>query len=95
VTDEQIPPDDAEAYLKIAKMRETAEAVHGRDEIERVTEEYRQIRAELQAVPHPPPDRRRELQLACARLEHKYGHEVLAGVPRVTRGSHPRHDWNI
>jgi hypothetical protein len=95
VSAEQIPPDDARSYLEIAKMRETAEAVHGRETIERVTGEYRRLRAELQAVTRPPSGRRDELQLECGRLERTYGYEVLAGVPRITRGDHPRHDWTI
>jgi hypothetical protein len=90
-----VPPDEAEAYLEITKVREAAESVHGREEIERMTEEYRQIREELQTVPHPSYERRDELYRECARLEQKYGYEVLAGVPRITRGSHPRHDWSI
>jgi hypothetical protein len=91
----QIPPDEAQSYLAISRLRERAEAAHGRRTIERVTEVYRRNCAELQAVPHPPFDRRSKLLRECARLEHAYGYEVLAGVPRVTRGSHPRHDWSL
>jgi hypothetical protein len=90
---DELNADDPATYLKITKMRETAESVHGRETIERVTEEYRQIRAELQT--RPPYERRHELQREAARLEQTYGYEVLAGVPRLTRGSHPRHDWNV
>jgi hypothetical protein len=90
---EDVDADDPATYLKITKMRETAESVHGREKIEQVTEEYRQIRAELQQ--RPPYRRRRELQLQATQLEQTYGYAVLAGVPRVTRGNHPRHDWNL
>ena len=90
---DELNADDPATYLKITKMRETAESVHGRETIERVTEEYRQIRAELQT--RLPYERRHELQREAARLEQTYGYEVLAGVPRLTRGSHPRHDWNV
>jgi hypothetical protein len=89
----ELDADDPDTYLKITKMRELAEQVHGRETIERVTEEYRQIRAELQK--HPSSQERADELLANARrLEAAYGYEVLAGVPRVTRGSHPRHDWD-
>ncbi len=81
--------------MRITKLREEAEAEYGRDEIEHVAEQYRQMRHELQRHPHPELTRRRRLQLACARLEHKYGYEVLSGVPRITQGDHPRHDWSI
>ena len=91
---DDLDADDPATYLKLTKMRETAEAVHGRAKIEQVTEEYRQIRAELQQH-RPPYERRDELQRRAAELEHTYGYEVLAGIPRVTRGSHPRHDWNV
>jgi hypothetical protein len=92
---EGITPEEAADYLRNTKLREAAEAKHGREEIERVTEEYRQLRHELQSVPHPERIRRKELLLACARLERKYGYEVLSGVPRITKGSHPRHGWSI
>ncbi len=82
----------AETYLEITKIRETAEAVHGRETIERLAEEYRQIRAELRT--RPPYMRRRELQTAAARLEHLYGYEALAGIPRAIRGDRPPPRWD-
>ena len=88
---EELDADDPRTYLEITKMREMAEAIHGRETIERETERYREIRAELQT--RPQYQRRDALQREAARLEHTYGYEVLAGVPRVTRGDHPRHDW--
>lgn len=93
--DQSISPDDAETYLRITKLREAAEAKFGRHDVERATEEYRQIREELQTHPYPPYERRDELQRRAARLCATYGYEVLAGVPNVLRGDHPRHDWTV
>jgi hypothetical protein len=94
--DESRPPfDDAREYLEITKMRETAETVYGRETIERVAEEYRRARKELQARPRPSDNRCDELRRECKRLEAIYGYEVLAGVPRMTRASHPRHNWDV
>lgn len=92
---EGITPEEAADFLRITKLREAAEAEHGRERIERATEEYRQLRHELQSAPHPDPIRREQLLLASTRLERKYGYEVLPGVPHITRGDHPRHDWSI
>jgi hypothetical protein len=94
MTWDELDDDDPATYLKITKMRETAEAVHGRARIEEVAEEYRQIRAELQQD-RPPYERRDELQRRAVELAHTYGYEVRAGIPRVTRGRHPRHDWTL
>jgi hypothetical protein len=85
--------EDPQTYLELTKMREAAEAVHGKETIERVSEEYRQIRAELQKRPLDP-SRKAELQKQTRRLEHEYGYEVLAGAPRITGGDHPVHDWD-
>jgi hypothetical protein len=95
--DELPPPlslraEDPRTYLELTKMRETAEAVHGKDTIERVSTEYRQMRAELQRRPLDP-SRKEELLEQTRRLEHEYGYEVLSGAPRITAGDHPVHDW--
>lgn len=92
---EDLLPDPNEEYLRITKLRQTAEAVYGREEIERVTEEYRQIREELQGPPRPTGERKEHLLRQSACLDLQYGYEVLAGAGRVTRGDHPRHDWSV
>lgn len=84
--------EDPQTYLELTKMREAAEAVHGKETIERLSKEYRQMRAELQRRPLDP-SRKEELQARTRRLEQKYGYEVLAGAPRITGGDHPVHDW--
>lgn len=85
--------DDPETYLELTKMRESAEAVHGKKKIEGVTKEYVRARAELQK--HPlDPSRKEELLEQTRRLEQEYGYEVLAGAPRITGGDHPVHDWS-
>ncbi len=84
--------DDPQTYLELTKMREAAEAVHGKEAIERVSTEYRQMRAELQERPLDP-SRKDELLELTRRLELEYGYEVLAGAPRITGGDHPVHDW--
>lgn len=84
--------DDPQTYLELTKMREDAEAEHGKETIERVTKEYVRARAELQT--HPlDPTRKEELLEQTQRLEQEYGYEVLAGAPSITRGDHPVHDW--
>jgi len=85
--------EDPHTYLELTKMREAAEAVHGKETIERVSREYRQMRAELQKRPLDP-SRKEDLQEQTRRLEQKYGYEVLAGAPRITGGDHPVHDWD-
>lgn len=85
-------PDDPETYLKITEMRTTAETVHGKETIEDATLEY--VRARVELITHPlDPSRKEELQKQTNDLEQKYGYEVLTGVPRVTWGDHPVHDW--
>jgi len=84
--------EDPQTYLEITKMREAAEAVHGKEAIERVSREYRQMRAELHKRPLDG-GRKKALQEQARRLEQKYGYEVLAGAPRITGGDHPVHDW--
>jgi hypothetical protein len=84
--------DDPQTYLELTKMRETAEAVHGKETIEHATLEYVRARAELQKYPLDP-SRKEELQEQTLHLEQEYGYEVLAGAPRITSGNHPVHDW--
>lgn len=84
--------ENPHTYLELTKMREAAEAVHGKETIERVSQEYRQMRAQLQKRPLDP-SRKKDLQKQTLRLEQKYGYEVLAGAPRITRGDHPVHNW--
>ncbi len=83
---------DPETYREITKMREAAEAAHGKDTIERVSRKYVEMRAELIERPLAS-GRKAELQEQTLLLEHKYGYEVLAGAPRITGGDHPVHDW--
>lgn len=84
--------EDPRTYLELTKMREAAEALHGKETIERVSKEYRQMRAELQKRPLDP-SRKEDLLEQTRRLEQTYGYEVLAGAPRITGGDHPVHDW--
>jgi hypothetical protein len=81
-----------ETFRKITKMRESAEAVHGKEAIARVTREYVEARVELIERPLAP-SRKRELQELTRLLELKYGYAVLTGAPRITGGNHPVHDW--
>lgn len=84
--------ENPHTYLELTKMREAAEAVHGKEAIERVSEEYRQMRAQLQQR-SLDSSRKKNLQKQTLRLEQKYGYEVMAGAPRITRGDHPVHNW--
>lgn len=84
--------DDPQTSIEIARMREAAEAVHGRETIDRLTREYATLRAELQSRPLDP-SRKGELLAQTQQMEHEYGYEVLTGVPRITGGDHPIHRW--
>jgi hypothetical protein len=66
--------EDPQTYLELTKMREAAEAVHGKETIERVSQEYRQMRAQLQKRPLDTR-RKKDLQKQTLRLEQKYGYE--------------------
>lgn len=92
--DPTLIPDDADGYLERAKMREAAEAVHGRETVERASEVHRQYYAELQRHPRPDEARRLLLRDRLIELEQRFGYEVLTGASRITSGSHPihRHD---
>jgi hypothetical protein len=85
--------ENPQTYLELTKMREAAEAVHGKETIERVSVEYRRMRADLQKR-RLDPSQKEEVLEQTRRLEQEYGYEVLAGAPRITGGDHPVHDWN-
>lgn len=84
--------NDPETFREITRMRDAAEAVHGKETIARATRQYIEMRVELieRAL---ALSRKRELQEQTRLLEQKYGYEVLTGAPRITGGDHPVHDW--